>query len=387
MKHFMRVRAEIDLDAVLYNLKSMRSKLPEDTRMFAVIKTDGYGHGAVEIAKEIEDEPYLHGFCVATAEEGAELRRSGVKKEILILGYTFPESYPLILEHELTATIFTEEAAKALSAAAKDAGKEVHAHLAIDTGMSRIGLQVTEEDADLAKRIAEYPNLSLDGIFTHFARADERDKTFAREQFSLFLSMMEKLKKRGLTFPIRHAANSASIMELPETALDAVRAGITLYGILPSDEVAPKALSMKPVMSLTSHVSHVKTLTEGRQISYGGTYTVKKETVVATVPVGYGDGYPRSLSNCGYVLIRGQKAKILGRVCMDQFMVDVTEIPGVTVGDAVRLLGTQGEETISIEELGALSERFPYELACDIGKRVPRVFIKNGEMVSVREAF
>lgn len=387
MKEYMRVRAEIDLDAVSYNLRQMRKKLPEATRMFAVIKTDGYGHGAVEIAHAIEEEPYLCGFCVATAEEGAELRRAGIKKAILILGYTFPESYPLILEHDLIATVFTEEAARGLSEAGAAAGKEVAVHLAVDTGMSRIGLQVTEADADTAIRISRCEHIRADGIFTHFARADERDKSYAYAQLAQFQKMIGMLSERGLKVPLKHCANSASIMELPETAMDAVRAGITLYGILPGDEVDPAALPMRPVMSLTSHISHVKELSDGRQISYGGTYTVQGSAKIATVPVGYGDGYPRSLSNIGYVLIHGKKAPIRGRVCMDQFMVDVTEIPEAATGDEVRLLGTQGECSISIEELGALSERFPYELACDIGKRVPRVFYRDGQIIAAREPF
>lgn len=381
----MRVRAEIDLSAVRYNLENMRKIVPEKAKFFAVIKTDGYGHGATEIAREIEDLPYLYGFCVATAEEGRSLRSDGIKKPILILGYTFEENYDLILEHDLMPAVFTEEAAAGLSDAAGKQGKRIPIHLAVDTGMSRIGLQVSEEDADTAMRIASFPNLQIEGIFTHFARADEADKTSALEQTSRFQSMIKMLEERGLSIPMKHCANSAAIMELPEVSFDAVRAGITLYGLLPSEEVDKSRLPMRPVMSLTSHVTHVKELTEGRTISYGGTYTVHGRMRIATIPVGYGDGYPRSLSNRGYVLIHGKKAAILGRVCMDQFMVDVTGIEDVRTGDEVRLLGKMGEQCITMEQLGQSSERFNYELACDIGKRVPRIFFRDGKRVSVRE--
>ncbi len=381
----MRVRAEIDLSAVRYNLENMRKIVPDGASFFAVVKTDGYGHGAAEIAEEIESLPYLFGFAVATAEEGVSLRNAGIQKPILILGYSFEENYELIIDHDLIPAVFTEESAAGLSAAAGHKGRIINVHLAVDTGMSRIGLQVSEKDADTAVRIASYPNLRIEGIFTHFARADETDKSSARAQIDAFLKMISLLEERGLSIPMKHCANSAAIMELPEASFDAVRAGITLYGLLPSGEMDAERLPMKPVMSLTSHVSHVKELTEGRTISYGGTYTVHGTQRIATIPVGYGDGYPRSLSNRGYVLLHGEKAPIVGRVCMDQFMVDVTGIPDVNVGDEVRLLGSQGELTITMEELGELSERFNYELACDIGKRVPRIFFLDGQRISVRE--
>ena len=382
---FQRIRAEIDLDAIRFNLENMKQHLPDGTEMYAVIKAEGYGHGAVEIAQEIEDLPYLLGFCVATAEEGVTLREAGIQKTILILGYTFTESYDAIVQQNLTPTIFSLASAEGLSAAAAKQGKTIPFHLAIDTGMSRIGLQVTKEDATVAGEIIRQPYLSFEGIFTHFAKADERDKTATTAQYQRFLEMLSYLKEQGITIPRTHCANSATIMELPEYAMDAVRAGITMYGLLPSAEVDPTRLSLAPVMALTSHVSHVKTLTEGRMISYGGTYTVHGKQTIATVPVGYADGYPRSLSNCGEVLIKGKRAPICGRVCMDQFMVDVTEIGEVQVGDEVRLLGAQGEERITLEELAEKSGRINYELACDIGKRVPRIFLKGSEIIATRQ--
>lgn len=382
---FQRIRAEINLDAIRYNLENMKRNLPSETGMYAVIKAEAYGHGAVEIAKEIETVPYLIGFCVATAEEGVTLREAGIKKSILILGYTFPESLEMIAENDLTPTIFTLASAEALSATAQKAKRNLPFHLAIDTGMSRIGLQVSREDADIAAKIISLPGLSFEGIFTHFAKADEADKTATAEQYARFLQMIAYLEEKGITIPKKHCANSATIMELPQYAMDAVRAGITLYGLLPSEEVDPTRLSLHPVMALTSHVSHVKELTDGRTISYGGTYTVTGKKMIATVPVGYADGYPRSLSNCGEVLIKGKRAPICGRVCMDQFMVDVTEIEDVHTGEEVRLLGSQGNETITLEELAEKSGRINYELACDIGKRVPRIFLKESEIVATRQ--
>ncbi len=382
---FQRIRAEINLDAIRLNLENMKNNLPEGTGMYAVIKAEAYGHGAVEISREIEEIPYLLGFCVATAEEGVALREAGIRKSILILGYTFPDSHDMIARYDLTPTIFSMESAMGLSAAAKKHQKTIPFQLAVDTGMSRIGLQAAKEDAKEALRIASLPGLSLEGVFTHFAKADERDKSSTVQQYTLFQEMLRHLSDEGIHPGIRHCANSATIMELPEYAMDAVRAGITLYGLLPSEEVDPGRLPLSPVMALTSHVSHVKTLTEGRTISYGGTYTVHGTKIIATVPVGYADGYPRSLSNCGEVLIKGQRVPICGRVCMDQFMVDVTEIDGVGPGEEVRLLGSQGDERITMEELAQKSGRINYELACDIGKRVPRVFLKNGAVVATRQ--
>ena len=244
--------------------------------------------------------------------------------------------------------------------------------------MGRIGYQVNEESADEMEQISKLPNIIVEGIFTHFSRADETDRTNTELQISRFHSMIEMLEKRGITIPVKHCSNSAGIVEFPEANMDVVRAGIILYGMWPSDEVSKLKVPLKPVMTLISHVAYVKTLEAGRPISYGGTYVTKNDTVVATIPVGYGDGYCRGLSNKGYVLLHGQKAPILGRVCMDQFMVDVTNISDVKVGDKVTLIGKNGDLEITFEEIGELSGRFNYEFACDLGKRIPRVYYKNG---------
>ncbi len=368
-----RVVAEISLSALEKNFESMHQKLGAGVKMIAVIKTDGYGHGAREIAHLVEDYEYIWGFATASVEEAMELRESGIRKPILLLGFSFPDSYRMIAENEIRPAVFKLSMAEQLSEAGRAAGKTVRIHIALDTGMSRIGFQVREENADLVKKIQALPNIEIEGMFTHFARADEKDKAFSREQFDAYQRFSEMLKERGVEIPLRHVGNSACIMELPDYQLDAVRAGITIYGIYPSDEVDREKLRLEPVMSLKSRIVYIKTLPEGVPVSYGGTFVTERETRIATVAAGYGDGYPRMLSGKAEVLIRGRRAPILGRVCMDQFMVDVTDIPAEEF-DLVTLLGKDGDEEITADELGKLSGRFPYELVSCISKRVKRVF-------------
>lgn len=374
-----RVRADIDLDAVLYNMESMHKKLKPGTKIAAVVKADGYGHGAVEISRVLEKLPYLWGYAVATSNEAMQLVESGRKKPIIILGLSFPEQFEEIVENDLRPAVCTYETAQALSDIAAEKNKVCRIHIKVDTGMSRIGFQVTPESADMVARISKLPNIMIEGIFTHFARADESSKAPAYEQFKQFEKMIAMVEEKGVQIPLKHCSNSAGIVEIPECNMDMVRAGITLYGLWPSEEVDKTKISLKPVMSLRSRVAYVKELLPGRQISYGGTFTVKKKMTVATVPVGYGDGYARGLSNKGWVLIKGQKAPICGRVCMDQCMVDVTDIPGVKIGDTVTLLGKDADEEITMEQLGELSGRFNYEFACLITPRVPRIYHKNND--------
>ena len=374
-----RVRADIDLDAVLYNMESMHKKLKPGTKIAAVVKADGYGHGAVEISRVLENLPYLWGYAVATSNEAMQLVEAGRKKPIIILGLSFPEQFEEIVENDLRPAVCTYETAQALSDIAAEKNKVCRIHIKVDTGMSRIGFQVTPESADTVARISKLPNIMIEGIFTHFARADESSKAPAYEQFKQFEKMIAMVEEKGVQIPLKHCSNSAGIVEIPECNMDMVRAGITLYGLWPSEEVDKTKISLKPVMSLRSRVAYVKELLPGRQISYGGTFTVKKQMTVATVPVGYGDGYARGLSNKGWVLIKGQKAPICGRVCMDQCMVDVTDIPGVKIGDTVTLLGKDADEEITMEQLGELSGRFNYEFACLITPRVPRIYHKNND--------
>ena len=381
MKLPSRIQADIDLDAFRFNLDSIKKNINENTQIITVLKADGYGHGAVPLAKEAEKEERVWGIAVATVEEALELRRGGIKKPLLILGYTYQEDYDLIAEEELRPTVFKLSMAQELSQAALRKNKTIKIHIKIDTGMSRIGYRDLEKSVPEILEISRLPGLEIEGLFTHFARADEREKAPAYQQLEKYQAFQKALKEAGLKIPLCHCSNSAGIIRIPEANMDAVRAGIILYGLYPSEEVEKEPVPLKPLMTLKSHIAYIKTLEPGVQISYGGTYTTQKETRVATIPVGYADGYARSLSNKGWVLIRGKKAPILGRVCMDQFMVDVTDIPEVRELDEVILLGKSQDQQITMEELGELSGRFNYEFACCISKRVPRIYFKGGKAI------
>lgn len=388
LENYQRVYAAVDLDAIRYNMEQMHQNLSEDTKMIGVIKTDGYGHGAVPIGRELERLSYVSGYAVATAEEAFILRKAGLKKMILILGYSFPYSYEELIRQEIRPAVFHPDSVKELAACARRIGKDVCVHVKVDTGMTRVGIRPDESGLRFVEQLISMEGIRVEGIFTHFARADEKDKTSARKQLARFLSFIEQIETGlGYHIPVRHCSNSAGIVELPEANLDAVRAGITLYGLWPSAEVSRTIVSLRPVLSLKSHVVYVKEVEAGVPVSYGGTYITHDKTLVATIPVGYGDGYPRSLSGIGYVLIKGRKAPILGRVCMDQFMVDVSHIPDVAQGDEVTLIGKDQEEEISMEMLGDLSGRFNYELACDLGKRIPRVYLKEGKIVGTKDYY
>ena len=369
-----RICAHINLSNIEKNLECFKALINPNTKIMAVIKADGYGHGAVKIAERIEGLPYLFGFAVATAEEAIELREANVKKPILILGYTFKEDYKKLIENDVRMAVFSDEMLKEISVAAKDISKKALVHVKLDTGMSRIGIQPNEEGIKFVKSVSECEDVILEGMFTHLARADEYDKTKANNQIDKYNEFISKIEAININIPIKHVSNSASIIELPHANLDLVRAGITLYGLWPSNEVDKSITPLYPALKLVSHVSFVKDLEEGREISYGGTYVTDGVKRIATIPCGYADGIPRGLSNKGYVLIHGKKARITGRICMDQFMVDVSDIDDVKVRDEVVIIGTQGSEIITAEEVGDISGRFNYELVCDISKRVPRVY-------------
>ena len=374
-----RVKAVISLDAVEQNFREMRKNIAEDTKMIAVVKADAYGHGAVPIAHLIENHDYIWGFAAATAEEAVHLRQAGITKPILILGIVFDEYFPELVQYDIRPAVCEYDEAKKLSDEAVLQNKTVHIHIALDTGMTRIGYADIPESVEEIKKIAELPNLEIEGMFTHFARADEYDRSPAMVQLERYQDFSKRVEEAGVDIPLHHCSNSAGIIRVPEANLSIVRAGITIYGIYPSSEVERDIVKLAPVMELKSHITYVKDVPAGAAISYGGTYVADKKKRVATIPVGYADGYPRQLSNKGWVLIHGKKAPILGRVCMDQFMADVTEIDNVKKGDEVTLLGRDGDEFISIEEMGDLCGRFSYEFACDISPRVPRVYIKDGK--------
>lgn len=373
MNEYYRVCAQIDLSAVRKNIESIRTAVNPNCKLMVVLKADGYGHGAVPIAKRIDDLADAYGMAII--EEAIELREAGIKKPILILGYTASHLYDKLIQYDITQTIFQYETAYELNEAAKRAGKTVKIHIKIDTGMSRIGFAATEESIEEIVKISKLSNLYMEGIFTHFAKADEIDKEVTCLQFGRFIEIIEKLNQRGVTFAIRHASNTAAIIDLPEYNLDMVRCGIGTYGMYPSMDVQKNRVILTPAMELKTHISYVKELPKGVGISYNGTYVTEHAMRVATIPVGYGDGYPRLLSSKGRVLIHGKSAPILGRICMDQFMVDVSDIPEAKQNDDVTLMGRDGYECIPTEEIAGFAGTLNYEIVCEVGKRIPRVYI------------
>ncbi len=382
-QNYFRVSANISLDAVRDNINKGKQLLAPGTRLMAVVKADAYGHGAVPLAHAIDD--LVDAYAVAIPEEGAELRKAGITKPILILGYTAPQMAELAIRYNITMAVFQSETAKEYNETAKKLGKDAMVHIKLDTGMSRIGYLCREESLDDIEEITKLSNVKVTGMFTHFAKADEEDKTFARNQLKSYLEVVKNLEERGIRIPCRHVCNSAGIMDIPEGDLDMARLGIAMYGMYPTDEVSKERYPVTPIMEIKTHISMIKTLPAGVGIGYSGTYVTERETRIATIPVGYGDGYPRGLSNAGRVLIHGKSAPIRGRICMDQCMVDVTDIPEAVQGDTVTLLGRDGTEFISAEEIGeTVGNSFHYEVVCDIGKRVPRVYYRNGRITEIR---
>ena len=375
---YFRTQAKIDLDAVEYNYNNTRAKLPQGCKLLGVIKADAYGHGAVELARFLENK--CDFFGVACIEEAVELKKADIKTPILILGYVAPAFYDLVVKYDIRIPVFSYDTAKALSDEAVKQGKTVPFHFCIDTGMSRIGFQVNEESADVCKQICTLPNIEVEGLFSHFATADETDLTKALAQREKYKAFVEMLENREIQIPIKHLNNSAGIMNFDEY-FDMCRMGIILYGLYPSEEVDKSLLDIKPVMSWLTHISHIKTLEAGREVSYGGTFKTTEPRVIATIPVGYADGYPRCLSNKGRVIINGQYAPIVGRVCMDQFMVDVTDVDGAELDSIVTLVGKDGAAELSMEEVSNAAYSFNYELPCRVARRVPRTYYKDGKFI------
>lgn len=368
---------EIDLDAISANFDAIASKA--GINVMAVIKADAYGHGAIPVARLLEEKSSFFG--VSSVAEAMELRQAGLHRPILILGYTPVAAYTLVVREDIRPAIFHYEDALALSAEACRQGKTAPFHFAVDTGMSRIGFQATAEAADACAAIAKLPGLYAEGLFSHFATADSADLTKSQLQKVRFDNFDRMLRDRGVVIPLRHLDNSAGLMNFPDH-YEMVRSGIVTYGMYPSEEVSQDLLPLKPALSWYSRVTHVKLLEPGREISYGGTFVTTRQTLVATIPVGYADGYRRSLSGKFYVLIRGRRAPILGRVCMDQMMVDVTDIPGVKLGDPVTLVGQDGSEQITVEDIAAAADSFNYEFVCGISRRVARRYRQGGRIVN-----
>lgn len=377
---YLRTWAEIDLDNILYNFRSIKQRAGKGVMVSAVIKADGYGHGAVPIAHTLKD--YADYFSVAMVEEAVILRRSGIENPILVLGYTAPAQFSTVTDYDITITTYSLTHAQALSDHAEKVQKTAQVFLALDTGMSRIGFADTAESVAEIKQLAALPHITISGMFSHFAKADETDKASAFAQDVRFSAFADMLEREGVSIPLKSLYNSAGIMEF-SPHYNLVRAGIVLYGLYPSDEVARENLDIRPVMSLKTHVVHLHTIGKGVGVSYGHEYQAPERRIVATLSAGYADGVHRLLSNRGGVLLHGKYAPILGRVCMDLFMVDVTNIPGVELEDVAVLIGSDGAETILAEDVAKHAQTINYEITCSVSKRVPRVFLKDGQIVSI----
>lgn len=386
MKQYHRVFAEINIDYIEDNLKAIKEYVGYDKEVMVVIKADGYGHGAIPIAKYLF-EAGINSIGVATINEAIALRKDGIDIPIVILGYSPEEEYSSLIEFDIIQTVYKYSMVKGISDVASKLGKNAKIHIKIDTGMTRLGFYPNDETIELLVEMCKLPNLDIEGIFTHFAKADEADRSYTLEQIKTFNTFIDKLEKKGIQISKIHASNSAGLMGYKEAHYNIVRAGIALYGLYPSDQMDQSVITLKPSLSLKSNIIFLKDVESGVAVSYGGTYITKERCKIATIPVGYGDGYPRSLSSKGRVLIRGQYAPIIGRICMDQFMVDVTQIEGVSEGDEAVLIGSQGDKNIPVEEIAAIDGTINYEIVCQLGKRIPRVYFKDGKVVNTVDYF
>lgn len=376
------VWAEINLDSIEHNMKEIK-RISSNKKIYAVVKADAYGHGALDIVPVLLKAGATN-LAVAVITEAVEIRKAGVNAPILILGFTPLSFAKEILQYDIEQTVYDLEYAKELSRIAKIENKNAKIHIAIDTGMGRIGLLPNEEGFNVVREISKLSNIELEGIFTHFSTADEVDKSYSFEQLSKFNKFVGRLEDEGIKFNVKHASNSAGIIDLPEAHFNGTRPGIIMYGYYPSNEVMKGKLNLKTALTLKTSVVHVKTLPAGMYISYGRKYKTEVESKIATLPIGYADGYTRALSNKGKVIINGKLAPIIGNVCMDQCMVDVTNIGDVKVGDEVILLGEYGDTKFNADDIAEILDTINYEIICMIGRRVPRVYINNKKIVKIR---
>ena len=381
-KNLRAVWAEIDLNKIENNMKRIK-ELAGDREVIAVVKADAYGHGATSVAPVLLENG-ASKLAVAVIAEGIELRDAGIKEPIMILGYTPLELGEDLINYDIEQTVYDLEYAKELSNIAKKLGKKAKIHIALDTGMGRIGFLPNEESFKDVVEICNLDGLDVCGIFTHFSTADEEDKTYTYEQFNKIKDFNYKLKEVGIDIKLKHASNSGAIIDLPETYLDGVRAGIILYGYYPSDEVNKDRLKLEPALTLKTRVSHVKTLDKDMYISYGRTFKTERKSVIATLPIGYADGYLRLLSGKAKVIINGKFANVVGRICMDQCMIDVTDIGDVKVSDEVILLGEDGDLKFNADDMAEAMGTINYEVLCMIRHRIPRIYIRDNEIVEVR---
>lgn len=375
MREYDRTYALVNLSAIRHNILQVRNNIQKGTSIMAIVKANAYGHGAIPVAKALEN--IVDAYGVALIEEALALREAGLQQMVLILGYTGEEWYEELVRHRISQTIYTYDMAQKLNDTAAKMGRKTPIHIKVDTGMGRIGFRTDETSISTVKKICEMPFLEPEGIFTHFARADEETIAPAREPFARFMKFVNELEACGIHIPIRHVSNSASVIGFPEANLDMVRAGIMTYGLYPSEEVAKEPVVLQPAMEWKTKISFIKEVETGTPIGYGGTFIAPRPMKVATIPVGYADGMKRDLSGKGRVLVCGQYAPILGRICMDQFMIDVTDIADVKTGGEVVIFGRQGEKEIPVEEIAAQSHSFNYEFVCSVSQRVPRKYVEE----------
>ena len=377
------VWAEVNLDNLAHNMKEVIKNTKEGTLVTAVVKANAYGHGAVESSK-VFLENGADRLAVATLSEAIELRLGSIDVPILILGYTPKSQYEEVLKYNIIQTIYDYESASILSEHATKLGKKAKIHIKIDSGMGRIGYLPENQSIEEIIKISKLPGIEIEGIFTHFAKADEVDKSFTRLQYNRFMDIINKLEEQGLNIPIKHVSNSAAIIDLPEYNLDMVRAGIMLYGLYPSNEVDKDHIKLKPAMTPKTKISNIKTVPKNFGISYGQIFTTEKESKIATIPIGYADGFTRLLTSKGEAFINGKIVPIVGRICMDQCMLDVTEVDKVSIGDEVILFG-DGEKGLHIDDMANKLNTINYEIVCMVGRRVPRVYIKNEEILVIKD--
>lgn len=377
------VWAEINLDNLAHNIMEVRKHIKEDALVTAVVKANAYGHGSIDMARTLLDNG-VDRLAVAILGEAIELRKANIEDTILILGYIPPNQHEDILKYDLISTIYNYEDAEKLSNKAVELGKRAIIHIKIDTGMSRIGFVANEETIEDILKISKLPNIYIEGIFTHFAKADELDKSHAKDQFQKYMRIIDKLENRGLNIEIKHISNSAGIIDLRDYNLNMVRAGIMIYGLYPSNEVNKEEIKLKPVMALKAKISHLKTVPKGTGISYGHIFTTEKESKIATIPIGYADGFTRLLTDKAEVYIKGKRAKIVGKICMDQCMADVTHIENIELGDEVVIFGYEDQHP-HVDELASKIGTINYEIVCMVSRRVPRIYISDGNIVKIKD--
>lgn len=384
-KTIMRAWAEINLDAIVHNYREIRKITNPTTKIMAIVKADGYGHGFKKIA-EVLFENGIDAFGVATTDEAMQLRNAGFTLPVLILGIIPDDELNIVIENEISISVTNLEIAKKISSVATSLKKNAKIHIKLDTGMGRIGFVCGDDDAMTTEQIiqtAKLPYIDIEGVFSHFSKADESDKTYTKLQYKRFCDICSALEKSGITIPFKHICNSAGIIQFPEYHLDMVRSGIITYGLYPSEEVDKSKINLIPAMTVKTRVTNVKTIHHPSLISYGGKYTAKPGDKIATIAIGYADGFSRILSGKAKILIKGRKVNIVGNICMDQCMADVTEIPDIKIGDEVIIFGSDGNNTITVESVAQMLGTINYEVVCSVGKRVPRAYIQNNETVSV----